>query len=135
MPRLSRCCIRASLLYLVAGMTLGTLLLVHKGIPLHPGLWRLLPPHIEFLLLGWTLQLAMGVMFWSLPRFQHRSERGNEVLAWWAFGLLNVGVGLVSVSWVLEVPGWLPFLGRVIEAAAAIAFAAYVWPRVKSFAR
>jgi hypothetical protein len=134
-PRLSRWYIRASLLYLAAGVTLGMLLLVHKGIPLHPALWRILPPHIEFLLLGWTLQLAMGVMFWSLPRFQHGPERGNEALAWWAFGLLNVGVGLVSVGWVLGVPGWLPFLGRVIEAAAAIAFAAHAWPRVKSFAR
>jgi hypothetical protein len=135
MPRLSRWGIRASLLYLAAGVTLGTLLLVHKGIPLHPGLWRLLPPHIEFLLIGWTLQLAMGVMFWSLPRFQHGPERGNEALAWWAFGLLNVGVVLVSLSSVLGGLRWLPFLGRLIEAAAAIAFAVHAWPRVKSFAR
>jgi hypothetical protein len=134
-PRLSRWYIRASLFYLAAGVTLGTLLLIHKGIPLHPGLWRLLPPHIELLLLGWTVQLAMGVMFWSLPRFQRGPERGNEALAWWAFGLLNVGVVLVSVGWVLGGWGWLPFLGRVMEAAAAIAFAAHAWPRAKSFAR
>jgi hypothetical protein len=133
-PRLSRWCIRASLLYLAAGLTLGALLLVHKGIPLHPVLWRLLPPHIEFLLLGWTLQLAMGVAYWILPRLQRGPERGNEALAWWAFGLLNGGVCLVGVGWMLGVPGWVPLLGRVVEAAAAIVFAAHAWPRVKPFA-
>jgi hypothetical protein len=121
-------------LYLAVGVTLGALLLVHKGVPLHPALWRLLPPHIEFLLLGWTLQLAQGVAFWILPRFQHGPEQGNEALAWWAFGLLNVGVCMVGVGWMLAVPGWLPFLGRVTEAASAVAFAAHAWPRVKSFA-
>ena len=57
------------MLYLALGMTVGALLLFHKGIPLHPALWRWLPPHLEFLLVGWTLQLAMGVAFWILPRF------------------------------------------------------------------
>jgi hypothetical protein len=115
-------------------VTLGALLLIHKGVPIHPALWRLLPPHIEFLLLGWTLQLAIGVAFWILPRLTRGPERGNETLAWWAFGLLNVGVCLVGVGWMLPVPGWLPLLGRMIEAAAAIAFAAHAWPRVKAFA-
>jgi hypothetical protein len=133
-PRLTCWYIRASLLYLAVGVTLGALLLAHKGVRLHPALWRLLPPHIEFLLLGWTLQLAMGVAFWILPRWQHGPERGNEALAWWAFGLLNVGVCMVGVGWMLAVPGWLPLLGRVTEAASAIAFAAHAWPRVKSFA-
>jgi hypothetical protein len=133
-PRLSRWFIRASLLYLAGGFTLGALLLVHKGIPLHPVLWRLLLPHLEFLLLGWTLQLALGVAFWILPRFQQGRERGNEALAWWAFGLLNTGVCLVGVGWMLGGPEWVPLLGRVIETAAAIAFAAHAWPRVKPFA-
>jgi hypothetical protein len=84
-PRLSCWFIRASLLYLAVGFTLGALLLVHKGIPLHPALWRMLPPHLECLLLGWTLQLALGVAFWILPRFPQGPD-GNEALAWWAFG-------------------------------------------------
>jgi hypothetical protein len=133
-PRLSRWFIRAALVYLATGLTLGALLLIHKGIPLHPALWRSLPTHIEFLLLGWTLQLAMGVAFWILPRFQQGRERGNEALAWWAFGLLNGGVCLVGLGWMLGAPGWVPFLGRVIETAAAIAFVAHAWPRVKPFA-
>ena len=134
MPRLSCWFIRAALLYLALGFTLGALLLVHKGVPLHPALWRVLPPHLECVLLGWTLQLAMGVAFWILPRFPQRPARGREALAWWAFGLLNVGVCLVGVGWMLGLPGWVPFLGRVLEAVAAVAFAAHAWPRVKPFA-
>jgi hypothetical protein len=52
MPRLSYWFIRASLLNLAAGFTLGALLLAHKGMPLHPALWGLLAPHIEFVLLA-----------------------------------------------------------------------------------
>jgi hypothetical protein len=104
-PRLSRWFVRAALVYLATGLTFGALLLIHKGIPLHPALWRSLPAHIEFLLLGWTLQLAMGVAFWMLPRFQRGRARGNEALAWWAFGLLNGGVCLVGLGWMLGAPG------------------------------
>ena len=134
MPRLSCWFIRASLLYLAVGFTLGALLLAHKGLPLHPALWRLLPPHLEFLLLGWTLQLAMGMAFWILPRFPQGPERGNERLAWGAFGLLNAGVCLVGACWMLGLPGWVPFLGRMLEAAAATAFVAHAWRRVRPFA-
>jgi hypothetical protein len=133
-PRLSCWCIRAALLYLVVGFTLGALLLVHKGIPLHPALWRVLPPHLECMLLGWTLQLALGVAFWILPRFPQGPARDHEALAWWAFGLLNVGVCLVDVGWMLGLPGWVPFLGRLSETVAVMAFAAHAWPRVKPFA-
>jgi hypothetical protein len=34
----------------------------------------------------------------------------------------------------LGLPGWVPFLGRVLETAATAAFAAHAWPRVKPFA-
>jgi hypothetical protein len=39
---------------------MGALLLFHKGVPVYPLLWQMLLPHIEFLLLGWTLQLGHG---------------------------------------------------------------------------
>ncbi|RME66121.1 MAG: hypothetical protein D6790_00700, partial [Caldilineae bacterium] len=100
-----------------------------KGEPIHPLLWRLLPAHMEFLLLGWTLQLAMGVAFWILPRF--KTERGNVKLAWAAFVLLNLGVWLVGVGPILALPTWTTALGRFAELSAAVAFALHAWPRVK----
>ena len=131
MPRLSYWCVRGSLLYLALGFTLGGLLLFHKGVPLHPAVWRLVPMHIEFLLLGWTVQLAMGVAFWILPRFLGGPGRGHEAAAWLGFALLNVGVLLVGVGWTLGAPALIPFLGRLAEGGAAVAFAVHAWPRVK----
>ena len=129
MPRLSVWFIRAALLYLAIGATFGGLILYHKGIPLHPLLWRLLPAHIEFLLFGWVVQLIMGVGFWIFPRFWR--SRGNEKPAWAAFGLLNVGILLAGVGPTLGGPVWFIFAGRLAETAAAAAFVLHAWPRIK----
>jgi hypothetical protein len=133
MPRLSRWFVRASLLYLAVGFTLGALLLFHKGLPLHPALWRLLPPHLEFVLVGWTLQLAIGVAFWILPRYPQGPERGHEPVVWLVFVLLNGGVLMVGIGWLLEAPAVVPWLGRIAEAGAAVAFGIHAWPRVRPF--
>lgn len=70
MPRPSVWFIRLALSYLLVGFTFACLLLSNKGLAYAPWLWRLLPAHIEILLVGWTAQLAMGVIFWIAPRFQ-----------------------------------------------------------------
>lgn len=131
MSRLSCWFIRASLLYLALGFTFGGLMLVYKAMPLHSMLWRLFPAHAEFLLIGWTVQLAMGVGFWILPRFAGGTSRGNVAAAWWAFGLVNIGAFLSGLGPVLGAPGLIPFSGRLAEAGAAVAFAIHAWQRVK----
>jgi heme/copper-type cytochrome/quinol oxidase subunit 1 len=129
MPRLSSWFVRASFIYLILGFTLGSLLLLHKGIPLHPTIWLLLPAHAEFLLLGWTAQLAMGVGFWIFPRFWR--SRGDERPVWLAFALLNAGIWLVAAGSMPGVPPLAPFLGRLVQAGAAFAFLIHAWPRIK----
>jgi hypothetical protein len=117
------------MIYLALGFSLGGLLLANKGVPLGPWVWRLVPAHIEFLLMGWTLQLAMGVGFWILPRFG--GSRGNQTPAWTAFILLNLGVLLAGVGPTLGAPNLVSLLGRLGEVAGSIAFAIHAWPRVK----
>lgn len=129
MPRLSCWFVRAALIYLALGFTLGALMLANKGLPLSPAIWRLLPAHIECLLLGWTVQLIMGIGFWILPRFQ--GQRGHEAPAWAAFWLLNAGVLLAGFGATLALPGWVIVSGRLAEAAAVAAFAVHAWPRIK----
>ena len=51
MPRLSQWYVKLSFGYLLAGFTVGALLLANKGRPIHPALWGLLPAHIECCLL------------------------------------------------------------------------------------
>jgi hypothetical protein len=129
MPRLSAWFVRAALIYLAVGFTFGMLLLWNKGVPISPYIWQLLPAHIEFLLIGWTVQLALGVAFWILPRWQ--TQRGDVRPAWAAFFLLNLGIWCVVLTPWLGLPYWVLSLGRICEAAAAGAFALHAWPRVK----
>jgi hypothetical protein len=135
MPRLSVWFIRAALVYLALGFTIGGLLLFNKGVPIHPYLWQLLPAHIEFLMVGWIVQLVMGVSFWILPRFTRQPKRGNIRLAWLAFILVNLGVWISGMGpLLLQVP-WASAAGRSAEAAAALAYLLHAWPRVKPFGK
>lgn len=132
MPHLSRWAIRAALLYLLAGFTIGSSLLVQKGVPFIPGVWRLVPAHIEFLILGWCAQLSLGVAYWVLPRFRKAPKRGDPRPAWLAVGMLNVGIWLVAIAPFVDAALDLRLLGRIAELGAAVAFAWHSYPRVRS---
>ena len=131
MTRLSVWSVRTAMLYLGVGFLLGALMLFEKGVPMAPSLLRLLPVHIEFVLVGWTIQLAMGVAFWILPRFGRGPAHGNQRLGWLAYSLLNVGVLGVGVGQWLGAPAIIPLLGRAAELAAVVSFATHAWPRIK----
>ena len=92
-------------------------------------LLRLRPLHAEMLLVGWLVQLALGVGYWILPRFQGARPRGNETAAWLAVLLLNGGLLAVGLA---QAAGyqWCALAGRVGEAMAAAIFAVHVWSRV-----
>jgi len=130
MPRLSVFFIRASLIYLLLAFTLGGLLLVNKGMMISPYIWRWLPLHMEFALMGWMVQLTMGVAFWILPRFSRGAPRGTIWLLGLSFILLNAGI-ILSVGKSLQVPTWLPAVGRLSELLGILAFVAGSWRRVK----
>jgi heme/copper-type cytochrome/quinol oxidase subunit 1 len=122
--------IRAALLALIAGATLGALMLAAPGTA---GVARWRPLHAELLLVGWTIQLAFGVAYWILPRFRSGPERGHEVLGWAAFALVNGGVLLVGLGRSAAGGEMWALAGRSAEGLAAAAFVAQAWPRVKPF--
>ncbi len=123
MPRVSAWFVRASLCHLVGGFTIGALLLAEKGVPFATGLWTLRPAHVEVLLVGWMVQLVMGVAVWIFPRFAiRRAPQRSVVTAWVAFALLNVSVMCVAFGCVAP--------GRLGEVAAAASFVAHLWGRV-----
>jgi heme/copper-type cytochrome/quinol oxidase subunit 1 len=131
MPKQSVYFVRAALLYLGAGMTMGALLLANKGVPFAPVIWRLLAPHIEIVLIGWTAQLAMGVALWILPRLPGQHKYGNPHYGWAAFVLLNAGVLTLCLALWAGV-GWLALLGRCAEFGAGLLFVRQVFPRVRA---
>lgn len=131
MPRQTVWFVRASLLYLLAGFTIGALVLAQKGRPYDANVWLLLPVHIEFLLTGWLLQLVLGMAFWIFPRFGIGAPRGRERAIWFSFVLLNLGI-LLAASQL-----WLPaalLAGRLLEAAGLLIYIAGSWGRVKPLA-
>ncbi len=127
MPRLSVWTLRAALLYLLVGFTFGALMLANKGVPFWPRLWILLPVHVEFLLVGWMAQLALGMAFWILPRFPGGS-RGREELALASIVLLNIGLLLAALQGFNAV--LLP-LARLFQVGAGLLFALHAWPRIR----
>ena len=133
MPKLSVWFVRTALAYLALGFSLGAVLLTDRVLPLGVLRPRLLPLHIEFLLVGWMVQLALGVAFWILPRFRTGPERGREGLAWLSFALLNLGLLAPAAGVVTDLPSIMPVLGHMAQGLAAGAFALSVWPRVKVF--
>ena len=133
MPRLSVWMVRTALLQLALGFLLGALMLAQRSLGLEAALPRLRPVHAEVLLLGWTVQLALGVAFWILPRFRSGAERGREWPAWLAYVLLNLGVLATAAALAGAVPAGLALAGRGAEALAAAAFALHAWPRIKPF--
>ena len=124
MPRISRWFLRAALLYLALGFTLGAVLLWNKGLPIAASIPRLLPAHMEFLLVGWTIQLVMGVALWIFPRFGAGPAARRDEFGWAAFVLLNAGVLLVAMGAALP--------GRTLEVLAAATFGFHIWTRVRA---
>jgi heme/copper-type cytochrome/quinol oxidase subunit 1 len=133
MPRPSIWFIRASLVYLVLGFTWGALMLFHKGIPLHPLVWRLFPSHIELVLFGWTVQLVIGVAYWILPRYPQPPKRGRPGPVWFAFWSLNLGICLTLVGLFSPGAAWIGPASSLAKFGSILAFAVHAWPRFKGF--
>lgn len=128
MPRLSVWFVRTSLAYLLAGFLIGALILAQKGISYYPAVWSLFPLHMEFLLIGWFCQLAMGVAFWIAPRFGSGPPRGNVGIVWCSFLFLNAGL-LIGILQYWFIPSVL--IGRVLEILAGVTFVIGLWRRIK----
>ncbi len=132
MPRLSTIVIRIALMQLGLGFALGAWLLTAPGLPtLWTPVW-LRPAHLELALLGWTLQLAMGVAYWILPKFPTLPERGRLAPVVAAFALLNLGVVLAIASAVISSDGMLA-AGRLAQLGSVALFATHARPRIKAF--
>ena len=127
--------VRSALCWLAAGAAMGALLLSAKAVPMPAWVFRLFTVHAEALLIGWMVQLAMGVAWWILPKYPKLPERGPAGPIWAAWLLLNGGVLLAGIGRSLGAPEATVLVGRLAELLAAVAFAAAALPRVKAFGR
>ncbi len=138
MDRLSIVMVRSSLIWLLAGVVIGSLMLVDRAIP---GDWRLwmAPSHGHMLFVGWLVQFALGIAYWLMPRKRSpkRPLGYHEGLAISGNVALNVGLALRVIAEPLERTGHenvltLALLGgsSVLQLAAIAVFVGQLWPRI-----
>lgn len=135
LPRLTRIMILLSLLYLALGFSLGGLMLSHKGAPLHPAVWRLLPAHADFLLWGWLTQLTLAAAYWIFPRFRTLPQRGSALRHGIEIAAFNLGLWMTALSPLLSSPSWLALTGRTLQTAGLAFFSLDLWLRIRPYQR
>ncbi|MCC7206760.1 MAG: cbb3-type cytochrome c oxidase subunit I [Anaerolineae bacterium] len=137
MPTLSRWFIKAGMVYLVVGLTMGALLLAQPVMGWSPSLHALRPVYLHFLFVGWVTQLIMGVAYWMLPKQSKDRPRGSERLGWAVFILLNAGMILRAVgepALALDAKsglGWTLAVASMCLLLAGWGFILNTWRRVK----
>jgi hypothetical protein len=141
MPLLTRTFIKAGLIYFMIALFAGALMAARPfmGLPgwLDEWLVALRPVYLHLLMVGWVLQLIMGVVYWMFPKYSKEQPRGSEFLGWAVFGTLNIGlilrtVGepLLAVRPDLQV-GWMLAASAVLHLLAGWGFIVNTWNRVK----
>jgi len=135
MPTLTRWMIRASLLWLAAGVLLQLALSLRWPSP--PWLSALSPFAIHIFTLGWLTQLIFGMVYWMFPKASLERPRGSPSLGWIAFVGLNAGLVLRGFGEAGLVPapsgtwGWALPLAATLHWIAGMAFIANTWGRVR----
>ncbi len=131
MPKLSVWMVRASLIYMGIGFSFGSLILHHKGIPIYAWTWRLLNPHITFMIFGWTMLFVMGIAFYILPRLSNRKNRyGAEYLGWLSFYLFNGGI-IASASGAWFNIHMVTLIGTLLLLVGVLLYIGMMWSRVR----
>jgi hypothetical protein len=154
MPRTSRVSVKASIIYLALGATLGAILLINRWIPLGSGVHALRASHVQFLVVGWLTQLIIGVGWWLFPPLPiglrgntgrplrwGQAQRGSEPLFWAALACLNLGVLLQALFepihiWTqIDLFNVLSGLSGLLLLIAAVLFVVNLWGRVRELGK
>ena len=154
MPRTSQVSVKASIIYLAIGATLGAILLINRWLPLGPGVYALRASHVQFLVVGWLTQLIIGVGWWLFPPLPiglrgntgrplrwGQAQRGSEPLFWTSLACLNAGVLLQALfaplySWTqIGLFDVLAGLSSLFLLIAAVLFIVNLWGRVRELGK
>lgn len=124
----ARAFVQASLLWLAAGVTVGTAMAVHPPWTVYRAV------HMHMTLLGFVTMMIYGVAYHVIPRFAGRalwSKRLPAAHVWCS----NIGLALMSVGFVLRVSAGIDqrvativlASGGTLSAAGAYMFAYTLW--------
>lgn len=135
MPTQSIWMIRLALIYLLASVSIGALILIHKAVPLHPSIWAFLPLHYEMAIWGWMVQFIMGTAYWIFPKFLTGRRRGPEWVGWIVVILFNLGLVLLLISYTTAsgLSGIMKTTGRGVMLFSILTFAGLIWRRLVTY--
>ncbi|MFO7633377.1 MAG: hypothetical protein R6W76_12595 [Caldilinea sp.] len=137
MPPITRLFIKTSLLYLVAAFFAGLVLALRPLLDLPVIVRGLSPVYFHLFMVGWVMQLIVGVAYWMFPKWSKARPRGHDGLALATFWLLNTGLLVRVVAEPAQTVsawpgwGWLIVAAATLQWLAGLAFVANTWPRVK----
>ncbi len=137
MPSLTRWYIKSGLVYFIAALVMGVVLLAQPVFDLPLAVMALSPVYFHLLMVGWVTQLIFGVVYWMFPKYSTAQPRGNERLGWATYWLLNVGLvlRLIGEPWVAltgnKVAGWTLAVSAILQLVAGWAFVMNTWGRVR----
>lgn len=130
MPVLSVWMIRGALVSLVISALFGSLLMIHKSVPLHSGVWAFLPFHYELAIWGFLIPFVMGTAYWIFPRQLTGEPRGSTTAA---SAMATVyGAGLIIHLAEIVRPGKIP-AGRIFLMISILLFILLMWCRVTTY--
>ncbi|MDX1637046.1 MAG: hypothetical protein R3281_03685 [Balneolaceae bacterium] len=127
--------IRISLLYFLAAISVGAVMLVSKAVVLEISFSTLLQVHIELALFGWLIQFVLGTAYWMLPRYLKGPKRGSNSLAWGMVALLNGGLWIYLCAHLEILPDSGFLAGRVLELISVGLFIYLHWNRIVAYRR
>lgn len=129
--------IKSALAYLAAGFLIGGTMLAYKALVGRAVPYQWVSIHVHALLVGFMVQLVIGVAYWMFPRVKgHWYGEGWAGVTW---GLLNVGLLLRFLGEPYLFGSWrywaapVVFISALLQVAAGVIFAAGMWARVKGF--
>lgn len=137
MPLITRLFVKTGLLYLAAAFVVGCLLALRPLLPLPAFVAGLTPVYFHLFMVGWVMQLIVGVAYWMFPKWSRLLPRGHDGLALATYALLNIGLLLRVIAEPAQSVsdwqgwGWLIVLAALLQWLGGLAFIANTWPRVK----
>ncbi|MEZ4867772.1 MAG: hypothetical protein R3C14_40980 [Caldilineaceae bacterium] len=137
MPPVTRTFIKTGLLYFISALVVGLVLVLQPLLALPPWIAALTPVYFHLLMVGWVTHLIIGVAYWLFPVVSRARPRGSDLLAWGAYGLLNLGLLTRVVAEPNQsvapspVWGWLLVAAAFCQWLGGLAFVLNTWPRVK----
>lgn len=137
MPLITRWYVKTALLYFVAALVVGLLLMAQAVVELPDIVGALTPVYFHLFMLGWVAQLIFGIVFWLFPTLSKERPRGSERMARAVYALLNAGLLLRVLCEPLNSQnpgalwGWLLVLSALLQWLAGLGFVANTWGRVK----